>query len=89
MGGRPGEAGKAINSRAFLVLICGSGTTGDHGLVTEGKYPNARALGLTIPTNSTVDPATVPIFHAVYGWCLLDHQGNVTPLPDYKPEVVA
>lgn len=89
MGGRPGDARAVSNSHANLVIACGSGATGCHGLITTGTYPAARDLGLVIPTNGSVDHATVPILHAVYGWCLLDHFGNAAACDPPSVAVVA
>lgn len=87
MGGRRGAARAVSNSPANLVLVCGSGTSGCHGDITEGRIPDARRFGYVIPTNATVDHATVPI-RTPFGWRLLDHEGGYTDLPDYRPEEV-
>ena len=85
MGGRQGTARDESNSPANLVLACGSGTTGHHGLVTTpAAFGSTReevvAAGWVIPTNSTVDPAEVPILTRD-GWQTLTHEGTRFPCP--------
>lgn len=56
--------------------LCGSGTTGDHGWVTNHPLLAAPA-GLTVP--SWADPSRVPVFlirDGVAGWWWLSDDGS-------------
>jgi hypothetical protein len=73
------------------MLLCGSGTTGCHGIVT-GNPSNAALLGYTvtlarlgeISRDKPISPASVPVWRysrEVGGpeWVLLDDDGTITP----------
>ena len=55
------------------VLLCGSGTTGCHGLV-HANPKDARVLGLAVA--SWEDSRLIPIRHALYGDVWLDDRGG-------------
>lgn len=57
--GMGGSRRRDANSPANLVVLCGSGTTGCHGLV-ESHRDEARARGLLVPQG--VDPSTVLVW---------------------------
>lgn len=66
------------HSSSNLLLLCGSGTTGCHGLV-HSKVAESYALGLLV--HSWHEPAAVPVL-TVQGWALLDNEGHsqmITP----------
>ena len=58
------------------VLLCGSGTTGCHGWA-HANPAEATRLGLIV--SRWMNPADVPILHALYGWVLLNDEGTATP----------
>ncbi|WP_083213337.1 HNH endonuclease [Mycobacterium malmoense] len=58
-----------------LLLLCGSGTTGCHGWITEHPA-EAYAKGWSV--RSTDDPADVPVLYRG-SWIRLDDLGNVHP----------
>lgn len=64
-----------------LLLLCGTGTTGCHGHVTE--HPTeAYASGWSVRALSVdQDPSTVPVRLADGHWWLLDDQGGKRPVP--------
>lgn len=63
------------------VLLCGSGTTGCHGVVHQ--FPkNSREEGMIVP--SWNDPAAVPI-RTWRGWGLLTPEGEFVPETDMPP----
>jgi hypothetical protein len=60
---------RAANVISNLVTVCGTPTSGDHGLLTERPWViDAETNGWVLPTNSTADPATVPVLVAWLGW---------------------
>lgn len=70
-----GAGGSAKLERAsLLVRMCGTGTTGCHGYVTE--HPKAAAdTGWLLPKNNQdIDPITEPIL-TYLGWFTLDDAG--------------
>lgn len=83
MGGRQDPAERArVNSPAYLLSLCGSGTTGCHGWV-ETNRTEARELGYATRRNSPTDPATVPVL-TVDGWQLFLDDG--TRIPTTAPQ---
>lgn len=56
------------------VLLCGTGTTGCHGLVEAKKAP--EVWGFTVSRIGQTRPIDVPLFHALYGWVRLDDAGG-------------
>ena len=69
-----------LHEPSNLILVCGSGTTGCHGLIHS--HPQfAYAQGWLL--HSWEDqPAAVPINTFAHGWILLDDQGGWRP---YEP----
>lgn len=64
-----------------LLLVCGSGTTLCHGEITN-NVNRARALdaGWVVWLNAKIEPAAVPVTHALYGRVFLADDGSVTPI---------
>lgn len=56
--------------------VCGSGTTGCHGLITVNPAI-ARERGWSVSAHA--DPAGTPVWLAGHGWAYLDARGGVTP----------
>lgn len=75
-----GHGGSALLERASLLIrICGSGTTGCHGWVTE-HATKAGELGWVLPKNNPdIDPTQERILTHEWGWVLLDDEGGRTP----------
>ncbi len=63
-----------INLPANLVVVCGSGTTGDHGRI-ESNPAWAAGQGFRV-VDGIVLPADTPILHAAHGLVLLDDLGG-------------
>jgi hypothetical protein len=57
-----------------LLHLCGSGTTGCHGLVTR-EPKKAREQGWSVP--SWGDPARTPVWLAWRGFVFLDDTGHI------------
>lgn len=82
------------DSPANLILLTGSGTTGEHGWVHENPGP-ATVLGYMVP--SWADPTSTPIyrldmFGMDYGWHMQDDDGQVElcdpPTDTHPAEVI-
>lgn len=73
--GMGGRRGPEINSPANLLSLCGSGTTGCHGQVTNDPDGRYAEIGYRLSTNNDLDPAVVPV-RAWDGWHLYDHDGG-------------
>lgn len=75
-----GSGGSAKLERASLLIrLCGTGTTGCHGWITEEAIYGA-ALGYVLPKlNPDIDPTQEPILTHEWGWVLLDDDGSRTP----------
>jgi hypothetical protein len=72
---------RAANVVSNLVTACGSPTEGCHGLLTLRPWEiDAETNGWVLPTNGSIDPATVPVLVAWLGWAL--------PLADGSWQVV-
>lgn len=75
----------AVNSPANLIVMCGSGTTGCHGLAEH--HPGwARLCGYKIPRGADTEPARIPVWRCGR-WVLLADDGTVElgprgPRPD-------
>jgi hypothetical protein len=68
------------NELSNLLLLCGSGTTGDHGYITENPA-DSYANGWSVP--SFRDPHVTPVrLHD--GWYLLGDNGDKVQIPDRK-----
>lgn len=73
-----GSGGSALYDRpSLLIRLCGTGTTGCHGWVTE--HPRlAGTTGWLLPRNNpNIDPTQEPIL-TINGWLLLDDLGDHT-----------
>ena len=81
MGGRrSADAVAEVNALGSLLSMCGSGTTGCHGDVTNGDTVQAAIDGYVVGTNTIIDPADVPV-KAYDGWFLYDNQGGRSSCP--------
>lgn len=78
---RPAQAGGDRSPEAHaagnLVLLHGHGASSCHGLV-ESRRTLAEELGFLVKRPTL--PASVPVRHAIHGWCLLADDGVVTQL---------
>lgn len=68
-----------VNEAANLVILCGSGTTGCHGVVEQARAA-ARAAGFLVPLNGRMKADEVSIKHAVLGHVLLTDEGGWLPV---------
>lgn len=72
-----GAGGSAKLERAsLLVRLCGTGTTGDHGWVTEHPKLAAQTGWLLPKNNPDIDPTAEPIL-TYKGWLILDDDGGM------------
>jgi hypothetical protein len=74
-----GAGGSGRLERASnLIRLCGTGTTGCHGWITE--HPDkAGGAGWVLPKlNPSIDPSQEPIC-TIHGWVLLSDDGSRTP----------
>jgi len=80
--GSGGSSDPAINRPPNLITVCGSGTTGCHGGLTQNdrREENLDA-GYVVSLNSTDDPANVPVQHALYGLVYLTDDGGWSHVP--------
>lgn len=62
-----------VNSPANLVILCGTGASGCHGIV-ESQRGTAYDLGFLVRMNGV--PSQVPIQHAVHGLVWLTDDGE-------------
>ncbi|MFI6510040.1 HNH endonuclease [Streptosporangium sp. NPDC050855] len=75
--GMGGSSDPRINDVTNLVVACGDGTSGCHGLLTERPWElDAEKHGWIIGRNSIADPALVPVLVAWLGWCLPTSAGE-------------
>ena len=72
--GAGGTKRPETNQPANLLLLCGSGTTGDHGFY-ESHRELAFEHGVLVRQNQ--DPSEVPVLYRG-AWVLLDNDGSVT-----------
>jgi hypothetical protein len=69
--GMGGSSDPRINDVTNLVVSCGDGTSGCHGMLTDRPWElDAEKHGWVIGRNSIADPACVPVLVAWLGWCL-------------------
>ena len=67
MGGRHGAESDRINQPAWLLCLCGSGTTGCHEWV-ESNRARATELGYLIPRNGVDQDAEAVPVRTLAGW---------------------
>lgn len=79
--GQGGSSKASINAPSNLLYVCGSGTTGCHGWITNHPA-KARELGFSLWLNSNEDPRDVAVQHAMYGRVFLDDDGGWSHVPD-------
>jgi hypothetical protein len=72
--GMGGSKAPWMNLPSNLVVLCGSGTTGCHGFVTNHKR-DAVAEGFSV-LRGILLPSQVPILHQLYGRVLLKDDGD-------------
>lgn len=70
-----GTVNPAVNSAANLLYVCGSGTTGCHGLI-ESQRATSYLMGLLLRDGQ--DPCSEP-FQSVIGWHYLTPDGSKVP----------
>jgi 5-methylcytosine-specific restriction enzyme A len=80
--GMGGSDRSEINLAANLIVVCGGPTTpgGCHERI-ERRGAEDKTAGFWILRDTfgkPTDPATVPLFHALFGWCLIDNAGDVS-----------
>lgn len=73
-----GSKDPKTNSASNLIVLCGSGTSGCHGLVEKNRA-DSRRDGLIV--SSRCDPASVPVLLNGTWWMLTD-DGDRIPAPD-------
>lgn len=66
-----------INSLSNLMLLCGSGTGGCHGMVEKARQ-ESRDLGFLV--GSVQNPSGVPVLVYGKGACYLESDGSYTPV---------
>lgn len=79
--GTGGSRNPRINLPSNLLLVCGSGTTLCHGEITNNaNRAKALAAGWVVSLNAKVEPAAVPVVHALYGRVFLADDGSIEPV---------
>lgn len=68
------DAGQSI---ANLVWLCAD----ENGLIESDPVDAQRARDDGVKISKFLDPSTVPIKHALYGWVILNDEGTATPAP--------
>ncbi|GAA4221414.1 hypothetical protein FHR32_005075 [Streptosporangium album] len=67
--GMGGSSDPRINDVTNLLVVCGDGTSGCHGMLTDRPWElDAEKHGWIIGRNSIADPALVPVLVAWLGW---------------------
>lgn len=90
MGGVKRARKGRVQPRAHLalaangVLLCGTGTTGCHGDVTDEEVP--ERLGFSVSRIGIRRPVDVPLKHFLHGWVLLDNYGGYAPADEPDEE---
>lgn len=74
--GQGGDRRPDTQLAANLLLLCGSGTTGCHGIVHHEQL-EARREGFIV--SRWADPEQVGVMTGTYGWVLLDNEGGLEP----------
>lgn len=83
---RKGRRGEDSHSRANLVVLCGSGSTGCHGHV-HGHPNEAYSSGFMIHRLGFDDPADVPLVDIAGHGFLLTHDGRTVPTDSHAAGV--
>lgn len=66
--GSGGSSDPAINAPSNLLTVCGTGTTGCHGWITENRNrAEAEDHGYVVSLNSREATTDVPVVHVVFG----------------------
>lgn len=78
--GAGGSKREWINSPSNLITLCGSGTTGCHGWVTENTTRAREFGGWCLNRNGLDDPRTFPVLY-LGRWVLLDDDGRIRDAP--------
>lgn len=82
--GSGGTRDAAVNRPSNLLLVCGTGSTGCHGDLTDNRQRDvALDAGWIVSTNSTDEPINVPVHHAVHGLIYLDDEGDWSPVAEF------
>lgn len=77
-----GSSDPAVNRPSNLLLVCGTGSTGCHGDLTDNRQRDvALDAGWIVSTNSSDEPIQVPVHHALFGLVVLDDEGGWSPVP--------
>lgn len=79
--GAGGTSRPELSLAANLIVLCGSGTTGCHARV-ERRGVEDRTAGYWLLRDTgghPAMPAEIPVYHAAYGWVLLDDAGRFAP----------
>lgn len=88
MGGRHGAAAARINNPGNALTLCGSGTTGCHGWITDltggVTREHLERLGWVVSAHHP-NPADVPVWTRQYGWRLFHEDGTAANLPAPPP----
>lgn len=84
--GMGGSRDPLTKTAANGVLLCGDGVQGCHGYVTS-HVSWSKWNGHTVPQGC--DPSLVPLWHARYGWVLLNADATYTPVDDPNPDETA
>lgn len=71
-----GSKAEWVNAASAGVILCGSGTTGCHGVV-ESNRATAREAGWIVSRNGIARPTDIPIYHAIHGMVRLLDDGEV------------
>lgn len=90
MGGRKGADHDRVNGMAYLLSLCGSGTTGCHGWV-ESNRTRAQRDGYLLRRNAVTVPADqVPVYTS-NGWQRFTDDGHRVPVgaPQDPPQDLA
>lgn len=82
MGGMPAKRAILLQVPSLLVAICGNGTTGCHGDITENRPSRTVLLERGhLVSRDHRDPWGVPILLAGERLVVLDNDGGYTPAP--------
>lgn len=79
-----GTSDPALNRPSNLLLVCGTGSTGCHGDLTDNRQRTvALDAGWIVSTNSSDEPIQVPVHHALFGLVYLDDEGGWSPVAEF------